>query len=170
MKGNQLYAIFAVAALAAITGIIYFGSAAGQQASVAGIKSLFIPTKDPWQNLCRDKKPHLQVLSPNGGELYNTGGQMTVTWRTCNSPARQPIGITLEHVMPEGNQAPSDINGSPVIGLSDGTNNDGTETFTVPNFETFPNGNNYRVTVWWWNNRFMTGTNDSSDANFTINN
>jgi len=38
-------------------------------------------------------KPSITVLSPNGGETYVAGQQITIKWKTCN--LSQSVGITL---------------------------------------------------------------------------
>lgn len=97
MKRKGLYVIFAVAALVAINGFIYFGLPIDQQASVGELIPKRLSTKtdleikpittspsdEGWTKLCKDKKPHIQVLSPNGGEIYQGGQQIDVKWRSC---------------------------------------------------------------------------------------
>ena len=141
------------------------GRTVGTGVSVSGICL-------PWS------APSITVLSPNGGETFNTGGQMTVTWRNCNVPTTQPIGISLVHVKNSaGTQASPDANGSPVTifagyGLTStvgGVPNSGAATFTIPNFQNIVGDiHNYRVTVWWWDPATQTGGSDDSDANFLI--
>ncbi len=120
--------------------------------------------------------PSIKVISPNGGEVYQAGQQIKVLWSSCNAPQGQVIGVTLEHVLANGVQAPPDSNGSPVTILAgDGINNaipgvsnTGSAGFILPSFQTFPNGNNYRITVFWWNAQTSTGANDRSDNSFII--
>jgi hypothetical protein len=109
MKGKGLYAVFGVIAAAVVVGIIYFGTGANQQASIGALKTkttTTVPTEDGvgpittnpndpgWTRLCRDNKPHLQVLSPNGGEMYVAGQRVTVTWRSCNIRGNVDISLT----------------------------------------------------------------------------
>lgn len=48
----------------------------------------------PQLTSCNENSPpSLTVISPNGGETYSAGQQITVRWRSCN--VDQPVGITL---------------------------------------------------------------------------
>ncbi len=118
----------------------------------------------------------ITLNSPNGGQTYTGGQQITVNWSTLNAPANELIGVSLQHVVVDSTgaytQAPADINGSPVFTLTGGTANDGSETFTLPNLQQSQYGNKYDITVWWWdttNYSFAFGANDSSNSYFTIN-
>jgi hypothetical protein len=44
-----------------------------------------------WARLCSDGKPHIQVLSPNGGEVYQYDDILNIRWKTCNIPASGKI-------------------------------------------------------------------------------
>jgi hypothetical protein len=98
---NKKYVVFGLAAALAIIGVVYFGTGANQQASVAALGTIATPIgpittnpNDPgWTKLCKDRKPHLQVLSPNGGETYQAGQQITVKWRSCNVPSMHNLII-----------------------------------------------------------------------------
>ncbi len=83
------------------------------------------------QNTCTSNSPStITVLSPNGGEEYTRGGQMTVTWSSCNIP--KYVAVILNSAT-----STSWHQGTPVI-LAEGTPtgpstpNDGTEVFTIP--------------------------------------
>jgi len=57
-------------------------------------------TGTPWATICDDGLPHLQVLTPNGGEVYNAGDQIKVTWRTCNITAGETIYLGFDTTFP----------------------------------------------------------------------
>jgi len=128
------------------------------------------PTKiDAFKLLCLDGKPHVQVVSPNGGEVFSAGQQITVNWKSCNLPATtftNPIMITLEYGNFQANAS--------LLGLipSIGTQNTGSAAFTLPPASSFSPGNyqygnNYKIVV-----KYMyVGSNidDRSDNWFTIN-
>jgi hypothetical protein len=119
MNINKKYAVFGVAAVIAVAGVIYFGTSANQQASVANVADKLAgpstPTDDPvtpsaptttpimtefeWRRLCRDRQPHIQVLSPNGGEIYNVGQQAVVKWRSCNGNSDDTARIWMEQII-----------------------------------------------------------------------
>jgi|GEM_PF-2030635 len=69
--------------------------------------------------------PWVKVLSPNGGETFTAGEQMTVKWESCNIPASsQDLYVSL---LFNGSYA-----NAPAKVLSNTVQNDGTETFTIP--------------------------------------
>ncbi len=39
-----------------------------------------------WARTCSDGKPHIKILSPNGGEVYEAGQKITINWKSCNVP------------------------------------------------------------------------------------
>ncbi len=39
--------------------------------------------------------PWIKILSPNGGEIYSVGQQITVTWTSCNIPSNSLISFRL---------------------------------------------------------------------------
>jgi hypothetical protein len=112
MNINKKYAVFGVAAVIAVAGVIYFGTSANQQASVANVADKLsgpiIPIDEPttpstpvvtefqWRKLCRDGKPHIRVTSPNGGEVYQDGQQVTVKWKSCNLLKSEIINIGVD--------------------------------------------------------------------------
>ena len=83
------------------------------------------PVVNTLQQLCIPQlsTPWIKVSGPNGGETYQAGQQVTVTWTTCNIPSTEKVNILLE--------APYLSNFS--VSLIDHTFNDGTETITLPN-------------------------------------
>ncbi len=111
--------------------------------------------------------PSVKVISPNGGETYQAGQQITVKWSSCGIPSTELIRINLQ-----------DIVGNTVAGWTD-TQNDGSETLTVhsPVFingttPIFPNmifGNRYKVAISITNPTPAMQPMDVSDTTFTIN-
>ncbi len=65
------------------------------------------------------------VLSPNGGEVYEAGQQLTVTWNANTYPANAIVNIALEFPDADGNS------NSMIIPWVN-TDNDGSETYTLP--------------------------------------
>jgi hypothetical protein len=180
---NKKYAVFGVAAVIAVAGVIYFGTSANQQASVAalnlktasdttntistGIGPITTNPNDPsWIKLCRDKKPHLQVLSPNGGEVYQAGQQVTVKWRSCNILGNVSE-INLTSTRDNGWGPGSGPNAGKYTFVTN-TENDGQQDVTLPTSTNFMSvgasfGQYFKVEV------IATGANDSSNNLFTIN-
>ncbi len=109
----------------------------------------------------------IQVLSPNGGEVYQDGQQITIKWKTCNIPTTEQIGMQLQYY---------DINDLPIGAISFGSSvsvNDGIEIVTLPTIsliQTFnPNaisGQHFKVEVVRLVNPSIQ---DFSDNLFTIN-
>lgn len=109
-----------------------------------------------------DLTPTIQVYSPNGGEVYTAGQQITVVWTSCNIPATgNAISIQLRGGFPG-----SAVNFMELAPLNY-SDNDGTETITLPtqavnSFMQY--GKNFKIKVW------IDGYGqDESDNLFTIN-
>lgn len=49
-----------------------------------------------WKN----DSPHLTVIAPSGGEIWQVGEEHTISWDTSNIPARYNISVTIERVPP----------------------------------------------------------------------
>ena len=110
---------------------------------------------------CRDR---IKVLSPNGGEFYQAGSQVTINWSTCDVPLNAQIKIELE----AWGNFPAYSFGSTI--------NDGTEVFTLPTVTTLPGmqyGLGYKVAATYIPKTIMFGEpsfyRDFSDNLFTIN-
>lgn len=104
---------------------------------------------------CAGSAPQIMVTSPNGGESYEVGAQIEVTWETCNIPASAPIYITMG----------ASANGQGHTFLTTGgtgTPNDGSEMFTLP--ESYTAGT-YYVSVFRSAPNYLR---DFSDASFAI--
>ena len=115
------------------------------------------PTPTPMQ-ICLPTTPAwIQVISPNGGEAYVAGQQITVKWKSCNIPATYSVRIDL-------NYAPFPPLGSNGWTLTN-TLNDGTELVTLPSAIALNGhlGTNFKVNVW------RSTVSDLSDNLFTIN-
>lgn len=115
---------------------------------------------DPWTATCSDTKPHVQVISPNGGEIYATGQQIDIKWKTCNIPSEIKALVIL------GDRTHS-IGGD----LATDTANDGYESVTIPTWPNMYYGNFYDVRVSFPPFGNYTGImlSDNSDNTFTIN-
>jgi len=68
--------------------------------------------------------PSITVLSPNGGETFTAGQQITVKWSSCNIPVTKNISFSLFMEENDGSAA-----GSPLVFS---TPNDGQEVVTLP--------------------------------------
>lgn len=92
------------------------------------------PTTSPW----------IKLISPNGGEVYQAGQQITVRWESCNvSKTNQELVVSLWY----GGPGPNTGNLFAVA-----TMNDGIETFTIPQSSVFAQrgyqlGKFYKATV-----------------------
>jgi len=107
-------------------------------------------------------EPSITVLSPNGGETYTAGQQITVKWKSCNIPANDKLDITLKNVDQPMEQD---------LTNPTGTFNDGSETFTLNLPSPMQLGTHFKVLV---NDSYLTtssgqGVFDWSDNLFTIN-
>lgn len=76
----------------------------------------------------------IKVLSPNGGETYQAGQQVTVKWKTCNVSSNSQVLVALHQ----------DGIWQNVVYLSNSTINDGSEIFTIPSSIAL---GNYKVRV-----------------------
>ncbi len=104
--------------------------------------------------------PYIKLLSPNGGETYQAGQQLTVTWKNCNVPTDKNVWIGLRKTNGTLIYLTSDPN-VPTIS----TANDGTETFTIPTSEySGITSGTYTVSV----TSSVAVAADDSDAPFTI--
>ncbi len=109
--------------------------------------------------------PSITVLSPNGGETYIAGQQVTVKWTSCNVSADTKIALQLDSpLMPNSS-----------FGLGGNVpylENDGVEVVTLPTTQLglggWQYGLNYKIKVIAWNDTSLYIT-DSSDNLFTIN-
>ena len=109
--------------------------------------------------------PYIKVLSPNGGEIYQAGQQITVTWSTCNPNSNQAyILVVLRSI-------PSDM-GTKEIGWYPNT---GTANITLPTTGGLNNlltsGKYYKISLELGDGGMgRIVPTDDSDNLFTINN
>jgi len=104
--------------------------------------------------------PSITVLSPNGGEVYIAGQQITVKWTSCNVPTtNQDVLLYLLNYSQNGTG----------YSIGNSTVNDGTEVVTLPNNPQQP-GKYYKIRISLFPVA-MGGSNleDDSDNLFTIN-
>lgn len=120
-----------------------------------------VTSTDPtgWEKVCSDGKPHIQVLSPNGGENYQTGNRVDVKWKSCNSsnPVKVELGYTHNDPTYAAGQYFEDW-------LIEQTSNNGLYSWTIPEY--YAKGlsrSSFTVKV------SIPGSVDYSDNKFTIN-
>lgn len=126
------------------------GTALGGGIGISAVNSACTPTTTPY----------VKVLSPNGGEEYVAGQQVTVTWESCNVP--NYIGVIIN----QSNQS-NWHQGNPII-LASGapggpTINDGTETFIIPS-SVMPG--NYHIWIRYEYDDFTGGAYEDRSDNF----
>jgi hypothetical protein len=116
---------------------------------------------------CHITNPSITVLSPNGGEVFQAGQQITLKWESCNIPATQPVLIVLEGNFNQGYQ----LNNLAGLSFEPNMLNDGIEVVTLPTLGPWPHwnlmqfGEKYKIKV-----VTQIGTaSDLSDNLFTIN-
>ena len=114
--------------------------------------------------------PSITVVSPNGGNVYNAGKQITVKWTSCNIPTSQSLRIEINTGF---------TSGGGYFGYSpaQSTPNDGLEVITIPTNNVwgpttsggndFKYGNNFKISI---QNPIGSAVRiiDSSDNLFTI--
>jgi len=170
MKYNKGFALIALIAI--IAGVLVIGSGAYYLGKKSNTKNfpegcgfngeLCIKDKNVMNNMQQDclstTTPWLKVISPNGGETYTAGQQITVKWESCNIGGH-PIGVVLN----KANMNWDD--GNPIVFATgapeDSTPNDGIETFTIP---ASVNPEQYKIGIQRDNSNYE----DSSDNSFTI--
>ncbi|MDP3174552.1 MAG: peptidoglycan-binding domain-containing protein, partial [Phenylobacterium sp.] len=107
----------------------------------------------------------IKVISPNGGQTYTAGQQVTVKWSSCNIPTTANLQFSLFMYYPANNPTAT---GFP---LTLSTLNDGQETFNLPlagnvvyGWSTMQYGNFFKIYVGYP----TAGVGDVSDNMFTI--
>lgn len=106
-----------------------------------------------------DGAPWIKVISPNGGETFTAGQQITITWQSCYSPSNSVlIGLSSSFN--------SSVNSKIIT-----TNNDGQETIILPlsggtGNQPLASGNYYKIGISLGGNPNLS---DYSDNFFTIN-
>lgn len=123
--------------------------------------------------------PSITVLSPNGGEIYTAGQQVTVHWKSCNLAASTPIQIILQANFtggPWGTSPVSNFNLSPTSVDAPSVLNSGSATFMLPTLasqwtgysSTMRPGRYYKIYI-SQNLSDSIDASDMSDNTFTIN-
>lgn len=79
--------------------------------------------------------PSITVISPNGGETFTAGQQITVTWESCNLPILNPTNNVVISIKKETATNPA---------YYAATIDDGTQIITLPTTST---GTNFKVQV-----------------------
>lgn len=116
------------------------------------------------QAACNSGTPMwIKVLSPNGGQTFTAGQQVTVTWSKCNTPANSSMLLLLK-----SNQGAS-------IGAGMGSYpNTGSATVTIPSVNSssapLSSGNYYKIRAMLSGVGVVNDPIDESDNTFTINN
>ncbi len=120
--------------------------------------------------------PSLQVLSPNGGEVFVAGQRTTVSWKSCNIPTNAQIGFVFDFRNPGIPSAQqytfSVISTNPSTSYT--TINDGSELVTIPisayysNLGTIQHQGLYQARVIYVEPNGHV-IDDTSDGLFTIN-
>lgn len=111
------------------------------------------------------QKPSVNVLSPNGGEVYNAGQTITVKWETKNIPTTVKANILI---LDENSGYHCGSNGFRFT-----VANDGEEVFTLPTIETCHDlkyGKNFKIRVAFesFGGYYEIDLDDLSDNLFTI--
>ena len=84
------------------------------------------------RNACTpDIAPWIKVLSPNGGETFTAGQQITIKWTSCNIPATAQVGLVFDYVNPNVLSS-QQYSFSFLLPPNYTTVNDGSEVVTIP--------------------------------------
>jgi hypothetical protein len=105
----------------------------------------------------------IKVLSPNGGEAFTSGQQVTVTWSKCNTATNSSMMLLLKST--QGSLKGADMGTYP---------NTGSATVTIPSVSLasapLSSGNYYKIRAMSYGVGFANDPIDESDNVFTINN
>ena len=117
--------------------------------------------------LVGDTTPQIKVISPNGGEVFTAGQQITVKWSTCNIPANADISVAVHY----NNNTTGSSYGLPIPVTS---LNDGMEVVTLPSTSVLNSSNAqlgkfYEVMLTYDVPNSVVMARDLSDSLFTIN-
>lgn len=129
----------------------------------ANIGNTILDTSDNMFTISPATQPiaSITVTSPNGGQTYTSGQQITATWSTQGIPSSSQICVSLNNYTTAPNMGGSS-------GLATSLVNDGTETFNLPTISSWPYmdfGNKFKVYAYPCNNPNIM---DESDNLFTI--
>lgn len=174
---NKYFPIMAITLLVGIgASILAFSDATTEELSASVILVPVNPANivQSTQRLCfPGVAPWVQVTTPNGGETFRVGQQITVQWKSCNLPVNAATSIALENSQ--------DIYNQKIVSLASATGGSITNSgqaavvlpstlFFVPNSIGFKYGKYYKIQVNVVNASSSTGAvADNSDVLFTIN-
>ena len=123
--------------------------------------------------------PTITVLSPNGGQVYQAGQEVTIKWKTENIPGNTLIRIYRDWKRPDNSSNTQLTQRSVLLTTPNGyTINDGQETVVLPslndfNYEDLDLGRNFRIYIatqgMLEDNISSPSADDISDGFFTIN-
>ncbi len=201
MKLNKGFAPIAIVliiiAVLAVGGVAYFAGKSSNplpqnvvpdnyQSSGNQNNAVTLPVQNASVNTnattaCNSNSPTtIKVLSPNGGEVYQAGQQVTVKWESCNVTPNS-IGIILIKHNPSvaytQSEGQGDYAGFTLGGFNSytGTADDGSEQVTLPSASVtgFTSGQHYFIAVTGLGDNTHIGSGyaprDYSDNLFTIN-
>lgn len=114
----------------------------------------------PIANCGPKSEPSIKVESPNGGETYNHGIAINITWSTCNIPTTDMIYLSAVEYTQNGVMAGN--NNYTVLAVS--TPNDGIQSVTLPTLPLLSAQKFYRILI----QHIGTTHIDRSDSNFKI--
>lgn len=155
---NKKYAVFGAAAVIAIAGVIYFGTGAGQQASILALGNTGsgATTTSTNPKCTSTMAPRIVVTSPNGGEVYRVGQQITVKWTSCNVSGQGSVFLFMPSVNQGVNIGAVQIGAnSAILSLP----------MAIGGWSQMVYGKNFKIEVF-----SNGGVTDFSDNLFTINN
>lgn len=115
-------------------------------------------------NCASNDPPSITLISPNGGEAFQSSQQITVTWKSCNISQNDNVVIDLFNA--------NDLSGGNCI-LNGQTPNDGMEAVNLSvngcQYLDFQSGGSYKTRVYLLNSPVGTMVQDFSDNSFIIN-
>ncbi|HUC88782.1 MAG TPA: Ser-Thr-rich GPI-anchored membrane family protein [Candidatus Paceibacterota bacterium] len=129
----------------------------------SGNKNNYASSQMSYSCVQKASTPSITVLSPNGGETYVAGQQITVKWKSTNIPANTQLTIGLSMSVSSGAHTTS----TPII---QNTPNDGSESFILNNtiLDYFGKTDGYPFKI-YISSGGPAGVLDYSDNSFTIN-
>lgn len=75
------------------------------------------------EDLCLpETKSWIKIISPDGGEVFDMGEQVSINWISCNLPSEQDLVVNIQY---KNNTTVGDV-------VFLGTKNDGSENLTIP--------------------------------------
>lgn len=121
-------------------------------------------SSQPVDPVCAANQSYIKIISPNGGEVYQSSQEITIKWKSCGVDKNSFIDFDLVSYSPNSNG----YTGGREIGGS--ITNDGSETITLPNISAADSGKYFKIKLYPMNQPTPTLTIvDDSDSLFTIN-